>query len=120
MPTTWCMMRSGAVALMVVLVHAGLSLSLASCSGRSCEQAEQEYHARLDECGREFFLDGSDDHVCDDVKRQEVECRISCLEAVSCAAVRGDADEEGEELFGCLNYCEAFFYQAIPSEEAGQ
>ena len=104
------------------VLYAGVALCvlLASCSPRSCEDAESEYHSRLEECEVDFFFDSSDDHVCNDVQRQFIECKISCLDAASCEAVRGEGGEESRKVIACQDYCQAFTFQAIPDEEISE
>jgi hypothetical protein len=105
--------------LPIVVVFAGMALPVlqASCSPRSCQDAEHELYRRLEECQVDYFIDAADVEVCTDVERQLAECRLSCLGAVSCEAVRGEAGEERTALAACEEYCRAFIFQAIPDEE---
>jgi hypothetical protein len=67
----------------------------------------------------DYFFDSAG-HVCDDVARQLAECQVSCAEAVSCVALRGEDEEEQNKLFGCMDYCSAFIFQVIRDEEGGR
>ncbi len=65
----------------------------------------------------DYFTDPGDELVCTDVERQLAECRLSCLDAASCEAVRGEGGGESMAVAACRDYCRAFIFQAIPDEE---
>jgi hypothetical protein len=92
-----------------------LFVSLTSCSHRSCEDAEDEYYSRLDECGVDYEVDTSAENLCTDVDRQFAECAISCMKNASCEAVREEG-EEGSKVFACRYYCQVFIYLGLSNQ----
>lgn len=85
------------------------------CSRRSCKEAREALLDRLCECDACSGCDGCpDDPPCSEEQRQVNECWLSCLDGVSCAAIRTEDFEGAKKLSACVWYCIDFIERAAP------